>query len=127
MLVHMLVLKIADAAANLCISTDTVRRRLKSGDLKGRKEKRAGGYVWVVEVAEPEDNHQDEPWADNARSNDNALVIKVLQDQALQLKDQVLQLTGQLDSRTKEISELHQIIGARALNPGRSWWMLWRR
>ena len=72
-------------------------------------------------VPDPEipgkDDHQDEPQV--GRTNGNDLVVEILQDQ-------VRQLTEQLESRTKEISELHMIIGARSLNPGRPWWKLWR-
>ena len=110
------------AAKHLGVSIGTVRRRIHDGTLIGRMEKTPQGFKWVVTVPDPEipgkDDHQDEPQV--GRTNGNALVIEVLQDQ-------VRRLSEQLDARTKEISELHQIIGARALNPGRSWWRLWGR
>lgn len=110
---------IEDASVILGVSKETIRRRLRNGVISGRKVSTPQGYRWLVSVPEPEDDHQDEPMT-GGRANGNALVVEVLQDQ-------VRQLTEQLESRTKEISELHMIIGARALNPGRSWWKLWRR
>jgi len=110
------------AAKRLGVSIGTVRRRIHDGTLIGRMEKTPQGFKWVVTVPDPvipgNDEHQDEPRV--AHTNGNALVIEVLQNQ-------VRLLSEQLDARTKEISELHQIIGARALNPGRSWWRLWGR
>ena len=110
------------AAERLGVSVGTVRRRIHDGTLIGRMEKTPQGFKWLVTVPDPEipgkDDHQDEPRV--GRTNGNDLVVEILQDQ-------VRRLSEQLDASTKEISELHQIIGARALNPGRSWWKLWRR
>ena len=41
---------IKEAAERLGISADTVRRRLKRGELTGRQEPTAQGFVWVVEL-----------------------------------------------------------------------------
>jgi len=109
---------IEDASVILGVSKETIRRRLRKGVISGRKESTPQGFRWWVSVPEPQDDHQDESWV--GPTNGNALVVEVLQVQ-------VRQLTEQLEARTKEISELHQIIGARALNPGRSWWRLWGR
>ncbi len=46
---------IKEAAARLGVSTDTVRRRLKSGELAGERQPAPRGFVWLVEL--PSDVH----------------------------------------------------------------------
>lgn len=41
---------IKDAAERLGVSQDTIRRRLKSGELTGEREKTPQGFVWRVEL-----------------------------------------------------------------------------
>lgn len=43
-------LTIKEAAAALGVSQDTIRRRLKAGEIEGRKEEMGSGYRWVVTV-----------------------------------------------------------------------------
>lgn len=43
-------LHIPDAAKRLGVHPDTIKRRLERGQLRGRKEKTAQGFVWVVEI-----------------------------------------------------------------------------
>ncbi len=52
---------IRDAAERLGVSSDTIRRRLKAGELEGRQEPQGkSGYRWIVQL--PEDA-QDTPTA----------------------------------------------------------------
>ena len=41
---------ITQAAERIGVSPDTIRRRLKRGELKGRQERTAQGFVWQIEV-----------------------------------------------------------------------------
>lgn len=41
---------IQDAAQRLGVSPDTIRRRVRSGELEGQQEKTAQGFVWRVKV-----------------------------------------------------------------------------
>lgn len=41
---------IAEAAERYGVSADTIRRRLKRGELAGRKEATAQGFTWAIEV-----------------------------------------------------------------------------
>lgn len=41
---------IKEAAARLGVSTDTVRRRLKRGELMGERQPAPRGFVWLVEL-----------------------------------------------------------------------------
>lgn len=44
----MVTLNIAEAAQRLGVSQKTIRRRLGSGDMKGRRVSRPQGYTWAV-------------------------------------------------------------------------------
>ncbi len=46
------------AADRFGVSVDTIRRRLKRGELVSRKEPRAQGYVWQIEVESPPAGHE---------------------------------------------------------------------
>jgi len=103
---------ISEAATHLGVSADTIRRRIRKGELSARKEVRPQGHVWMVELdnQEQQDDH-----------HDNNELVEILRQQLAE-KDR------QLDARTREISELHQLLGARSLNAGaRPWWWFWRR
>jgi len=106
---------IAQAARILGISQDTIRRRLKTGQLAGEKIQSAGGFRWLVEIPDP----SQETTASNSQGETQAL------------RDLANALQEQLNARTREISELHQLLAARALegprNRPRSWWTFWRR
>jgi len=41
---------INQAAKQFGVSPDTIRRRLKRGELQGRQERTAQGFTWVIEV-----------------------------------------------------------------------------
>ena len=45
-------LSVIDAAYSLGVSVDTVRRRLRKGELTGRKNPRPQGFVWTVSIGE---------------------------------------------------------------------------
>ena len=123
-------LSIPEAVHTLGLSQDTIRKRLRSGDLQGQKVKGAGGFRWEVFVADDptvkgvtqDGNHanvtDDGNHGDDA--NGNALVIE--------LKARVNNLEEQLTIRAGEISELHRLLAQTALNaaPGRPWWQFWR-
>jgi len=42
-----------EAAERLGVSTDTIRRRLRRGELKGRHQLTPQGFIWLIEVPEP--------------------------------------------------------------------------
>jgi len=111
---------INDAADHLGVSPNTVRRHLSTRLLKGSK---IANKWWVqVDVPDPEGQMEEVP----PQGQDNALV-EVLQGQ-------VKALAEQLEHRTKEISELHQLLAAHSLNAGQNkntgqgtpWWAFWR-
>ena len=102
-----MLMSITDAATHLNVSSNTIRRRLQVGLLTGSKV----GRKWMInvngqggEVAPPE------PGEDNGQQSE------------------VTWLREQLEARTREIAELHQLLAAHSLNAGqrKSWWAFWR-
>ena len=116
-------LSIPEAVHTLGLSQDTIRKRLRSGDLEGQKVKGAGGFRWEVFVADDptvkgvtqDGNHGDDA-QDGNHAND-------AQDGAL-----VEILREELAEKNRQISELHRLLAQTALNaaPGRPWWQFWR-
>ena len=116
-------LSITEAAHRLRLSHDTIRRRLRSGDLQGQKIKGPGGFRWEVFIDDgptvkgvtDDGNHGDDAQDGNHGDdgNDGALV-EILREE--------------LAEKNRQISELHRLLAQTALNaaPGRPWWAFWR-
>jgi len=119
-------LDIADAAARLGLSTETVRKRLQRGKIKGFK---AADGSWRV-VLPPLDNpgqkpgQKSNPSPDNRPGGSGALVAA--------LRDEVAFLRSQLQVRDEEIRRAHILLQqtqqqATALLPvpRAPWWRRW--
>jgi len=108
-------LTITAAAGHLGISPATVKRRLKTGALKGRQIPRPQGYTWLIEVDQDQDNH---PLTTGSSEGVNAPVQELTM---------IAWLQEELSARRREISELHQLLAQQtALNAGRRpWWKFW--
>jgi len=106
---------IAEASRILGLSQDTVRKRVKSGEIPGTKHRAAGGFRWLVNLPSVDTKSGETP-------SDDRDLVQVLKNQVEDLKDQLI-------NRTREISELHQLLGARSLGAGveRGWWQFWKR
>ena len=68
-------LSIPEAVHTLGLSQDTIRKRLRSGDLQGQKVKSAGGFRWEVFVADGptvKGDTQDGNHANDAQDGDHA-------------------------------------------------------
>ena len=117
---------IKEAAERIGVSQDTIRRRLKSGELGGEREKTPQGFVWRVElsqeyvgeaaVGEPStqdgDRHTDGPTlvADLLAAKDEIII---------RLDSEVAYLRDQLDQRSRELAEERErsdVIQQLALN-----------
>jgi hypothetical protein len=134
---------IAEAGHRLGISQDTVRKRLRLGELTGTQVRAPGGFRWMVEL--PEDvpgaetkkngnkeaeDREDQSLAESvaalsARVEGQQELIEALQSQIQSQKDQ-------LEARGREVQELHVLLQqAQAALPapreGRAWWRFWER
>jgi hypothetical protein len=134
----------AEAAKRLGVSVDTIRRKLRRGELQGYQQPRPQGFVWVVELPEGSDNHGitfAETVADISASYPGSKgeicrleeMVAVLQAQVAAQQKQMEAQQEELIAKNKQIEQLHVLLQqAQAALPAprdnRSWWQrLWRR
>lgn len=130
---------IAQATRALGVSYDTIRRRIRKGELLGRRVRMRQGMVWLVEIP---DAPEDAPASDSNAPRTPETVAGELSA----LREHVATLREQLDARTREVRELHVLLQGlqRALPSPRQepeqapavagaaprhvpWWAVWRR
>ena len=112
---------IAEAAERLRLSEQTVRRRVRSGELPGVQLDTPQGFIWMVEL--PDDLSTDNP---------DSGEIKVLRELIDTLRAQIETLSAELEGRRREAQEfLFLLQQAQAALPAprdnRSWWRFWQR
>jgi excisionase family DNA binding protein len=110
---------IEEAARLLGVSTHTVRRRLRNGELKGKQVANAGGFAWVVQL--PDDiGPVDSPSAGEIAAM-KALIAR--------LEAQIAAQEAELESRRREAQEflflLQQAQAALPAPRGKPWWKKW--
>lgn len=91
---------IREAARRLGVSEDTVRRRMRRGDLVGVREDTAAGFRWLVEV--PEEG----PEAEAGPTGSAELLEVALAHE----RDVRALLERELEARRREVSELHVLL-----------------
>src|SRR5918992_6040817 len=121
---------VPEAARLLRVSENTVRRRLRSGELQGNHVASSGGFLWMVEIP-------DELRVENTDSGEmtamKALVARLeaqvsAQQEQLSIKDK--QIEQILTAKDKQIEQLHVLLQqAQAALPSprdrRPWWKWW--
>jgi hypothetical protein len=122
-------LTIKEAAERLGISEVTIRRRLRTGQLKGYQESPPTGK-WFIEVSD-DDVEQDKVDADDY--DDHLELVGALRDTITRQDEVIALLTHQLEAREREVQELHVLLqqaqtALPAAGDNRSWWYkLWHR
>jgi len=120
---------ITEAAQLLGISSATVKRRLKTGELNGRQASRPQGFLWMVEI---DQDHSTTPPTTGSRdhsSNGNSTGAE-LESLVAVLQAQVTSQAEELDARRREVQELHILLQSAqsALPPPhnqrRHWWQI---
>jgi DNA-binding transcriptional MerR regulator len=126
----MALMNVVEAAQYLGVSTHTIKRRLKKGELKGEQQATPQGFVWLVEVA---DDSGAIPTATAESANHSEEVIELLKSNLEERDKQISFLKEELESRRREIQELHVLLqqAQTALSAPREdhqpWWRrLWR-
>lgn len=112
---------IDEAAIQLGVSRETVRRRIRDGTLSATL---VNGKYRVDLPAEPTAPVQDGQTAANDR------VAELLEAQLVELHQDKEELRHQLEIKDRQIFELHQMMGVKALesgNAGRKWRWPWSR
>jgi excisionase family DNA binding protein len=101
---------IADAAHRLGVSDDTVRRRVKAGDLTARRD--AHGRVWIRMEAEPAAATPTESSATAPRTpgSDHDVLLSTITAERDRLAEHVRFLAEQLDRSTRAQSELRELL-----------------
>jgi len=102
-------LTITEAARAMGISSATVKRRLKTGELNGRQVTRPQGFLWVVEV---DQDHSTTPPTTGSRNggSDGDSTGADLPTLVTMLQAQVAAQTEELDARRREVQELHVLL-----------------
>jgi hypothetical protein len=96
---------IDDAAKAAGVSYDTVRRRLKRGEIEGRREATPQGFRWLVRAQETEPARSEDVSAQGA--SEPAIVITADHEMIDTLRQE-------LAMRNREIAHLHEIIATQA-------------
>ena len=135
----MALVTLVEAAHQLGVSVDTVRRRLQKGELKGQQQPRSNGHIWLVELDE-EVNHKSrlaDSLADAEQGDQACLAacqadINRLEEMVAMLQAHILAQGRELEAKNQQIKELHVLLQqAQAALPaprnGRPWWRWWRR
>ena len=119
-----------EAAQQLKVSIDTIRRRLSDGELKEVLEPTPQGYRWKIDL--PEDPVKDPSDASAEVRMDTslaeaALAITEMQARIASLEAQLGVKDQQLNVKDQQIDQLHHLMAQTALKeaPARPWWKLW--
>src|SRR5918992_3522033 len=128
-----------EAARRLGVSTDTIKRRLRRGELKGRKQPRPQGFTWLIELEAKVENSNGTRAATHAHTDASTGASDYLEDFIASLQSQVAVQQGQLvakdhqiEIKDRQIEQLHVLLQqAQAALPAprnnHPWWqMLWR-
>jgi len=102
---------IREAAERLGVSPDTIRRRISKGQLEAAQEPRPQGFVWMVELPRPKAKRR----RSSSRRPPRSKGPTPAELEAKHLQEKVDMLTTELESRRREISELHQLLGQSQL------------
>jgi hypothetical protein len=133
-----------EAARRLDVTVETVKRRLRRGELQGHKQPRPQGFAWLIEMPEDTGDQDSTPSvtpSDTPTSNAEvhrledmiSLLQKELAIAREELEHQRSMYQSELVSKNKQIEQLHILLQqAQAALPAprdnRSWWQrLWRR
>ena len=136
----MALVSVIEAAQYLGVSTHTIKRRLKKGELKGEQRATPQGFVWLVEVADDPVEFES-PVADGLGATPTATpewanhyeeVIELLKSDLEDRDKQIGFLKEELEARRREVQELHVLLQqAQAALPtpkeNHSWWRFWQR
>ena len=133
-----------EAARRLDVTVETVKRRLRRGELQGHKQPRPQGFTWLIEMPEEtgdQDNTPSVTPSGTPLSNTEvhrlegmvSLLQKELDITREELQHQRSMYQDELVSKNKQIEQLHVLLQqAQAALPAprdsRSWWRrLWQR
>jgi len=106
-----------EAAQTLGISLDALRKRIARGTIKAIKE---NGHWYIQTPDNQPANGRPDDRPDNRGIDSKDLTITVMEAR-------IASLERQLETREREVGELHQLMAQTALNQAqrRPWWRFW--
>ena len=130
-------LTIAEAARRWHLSQDTIRRRIRRGELRAHRDPTPQGFTWVVDAPETTETTQAVEAATPASLGGSQVLgelintAQVMRELMTTVQAQVSTQREELKSRRREVQELHVLLHqlqTKALPPPRqSWWRsFWR-
>jgi hypothetical protein len=129
--VNMERVSIPEAARRLGVTQDTVRRRIRKGELTAYQEPRPQGYVWSVDIPEEKLSSEEPSYPDFKEEKND---VQLLREMMELLREELKTKDRQLEAREREVQELHVLLQqAQAALPvpkedHKSWWRrLWHR
>ena len=135
----MALLTITEASHHLGVSVHTLKRRLKRGEIEGQQQATPQGYVWLIEVNDEAAKEKAGTSSDVPQGTSDGIPnitlreVHRMEEFIESLKDEVSTLRSQLETKDRQIGELHVLVQqAQAALPaprenGRPWWRFWGR
>jgi transposase len=135
----MVLVPVIEAARSLGVSEETIKRRIRRGELNGQQQPRPQGYVWMVDIPEEvlastSQHDTTTTHDDDTDHNTSSGEIRRLEEMVKLLQQQLNVYQEELEYRRREVQELHVLLQqAQAALPAPkedhpSWWQrLWRR
>mgnify|MGYP001339545524 CR=1 FL=1 len=136
---------VAEAAKFLGVSEETVKRRIRRGELVGKQHPRPQGYAWMVEIPNELQATNNDTHHDINTDHDDAITpqqlvtgdgsiggeLKRLDQMVVILEKQATLHQEEMESRRREVQELHVLLQqAHAALPAPRergpWWHLWK-
>ena len=110
------------------VAQDTIRRRIRRGELKANQEPTPQGFRWLVELELEATQAEPTPGPGQGIGDAQSGEAQVLRELVATLRSQVQGQGQELEARRREVSELHILLQQKALPApgGRPWWRrLW--
>ena len=126
-----------EAATRLGVSPDTIRRRIRNGELKAKQEPTPQGYTWKVQLPVDEAARGSTSQDRQPGASDESLpwreLVDTLRDEVSVLREQLIAQQEEASAKNEQIRELHVLLQqAQAALPApkedrQSWWRFWQR
>tara|TARA_Y100000310_G_scaffold165317_1_gene165060 strand:+ start:1639 stop:2061 length:423 start_codon:yes stop_codon:yes gene_type:complete len=129
-------ISIREAAQLQGVAPDTIRRRIRRGELRAHQEPTPQGFRWLVELEK--EAAQAEPTQTHGHGIGNGIgdgigdaqagEAQVLRELVATLRSHIQGQGEELEARRREVSELHILLQQKALPApgGHPWWRrLW--
>ena len=128
-------ISVMEAATRLGVSPDTIRRRIRNGELHAFQKPTPQGYSWKVELPDEstvESPSQDHEGVHSGESLPWRELVDTLRDEVSVLREQLIAQQGESVAKNEQIRELHVLLqqtqaALPAPRDGRSWWRFWQR